>query len=113
MLRSLRLALLLWAGAVLAAPAQETASDTLLTVDHYLDWEQVADPQISPDGAQIVYTRRWVNKVDDKWDSALWIMSVDGSQDRKSTRLNSSHPSISYAVFCLKKKIMTQGLILL
>src|SRR5690348_17722399 len=26
------------------------------------------------------------------------------SLDRKSTRLNSSHPSISYAVFCLKKK---------
>src|SRR6266487_6008432 len=27
-----------------------------------------------------------------------------GGLDRKSTRLNSSHPSISYAVFCLKKK---------
>src|SRR5436853_4426431 len=27
-----------------------------------------------------------------------------GSQDRKSTRLNSSHLGISYAVFCLKKK---------
>src|SRR5438876_8126015 len=27
-----------------------------------------------------------------------------GTIDRKSTRLNSSHPSISYAVFCLKKK---------
>src|SRR5690348_18124733 len=27
--------------------------------------------------------------------------------DRKSTRLNSSHPSISYAVFCLKKKTTT------
>src|SRR5690348_3945181 len=27
-----------------------------------------------------------------------------GTRDRKSTRLNSSHPSISYAVFCLKKK---------
>src|SRR4051794_41827395 len=27
--------------------------------------------------------------------------------DRKSTRLNSSHPSISYAVFCLKKKTAT------
>src|SRR5690348_18196014 len=25
-------------------------------------------------------------------------------EDRKSTRLNSSHPSMSYAVFCLKKK---------
>src|SRR5690348_17713198 len=29
-------------------------------------------------------------------------------RDRKSTRLNSSHPSISYAVFCLKKKIKTR-----
>src|SRR6266852_5383654 len=28
----------------------------------------------------------------------------DGARDRKSTRLNSSHGSISYAVFCLKKK---------
>src|SRR5689334_24361428 len=28
-----------------------------------------------------------------------------GAADRKSTRLNSSHSSISYAVFCLKKKI--------
>src|SRR3712207_8967692 len=28
-----------------------------------------------------------------------------GGQDRKSTRLNSSHANISYAVFCLKKKI--------
>jgi len=71
-------------GQLLARPAraQETASDTLLTVDHYLDWEQVADPQISPDGSQIVYTRRWVNKIDDKWESALWIMSADGSHHR-------------------------------
>src|SRR5207249_8757737 len=30
---------------------------------------------------------------------------VIGTTDRKSTRLNSSHVSISYAVFCLKKKI--------
>src|SRR5438876_4368406 len=30
--------------------------------------------------------------------------------DRKSTRLNSSHPSISYAVFCLKKKKNTTTL---
>src|SRR3712207_8075336 len=29
------------------------------------------------------------------------------SSDRKSTRLNSSHANISYAVFCLKKKILT------
>src|SRR5256886_10149286 len=30
-----------------------------------------------------------------------------GAQDRKSTRLNSSHSQISYAVFCLKKKKKT------
>src|SRR5690606_41516947 len=30
-------------------------------------------------------------------------------QDRKSTRLNSSHVKISYAVFCLKKKNRSQG----
>src|SRR5438477_11579374 len=31
-------------------------------------------------------------------------IATDGHRDRKSTRLNSSHMSISYAVFCLKKK---------
>src|SRR5688572_32737885 len=30
--------------------------------------------------------------------------AIDTSRDRKSTRLNSSHSQISYAVFCLKKK---------
>src|SRR5690348_7900890 len=30
--------------------------------------------------------------------------AMNPARDRKSTRLNSSHPSISYAVFCLKKK---------
>src|SRR5690348_17577050 len=37
--------------------------------------------------------------------TAVGIVAVVGTLvDRKSTRLNSSHPSISYAVFCLKKK---------
>src|SRR5690348_17892366 len=36
----------------------------------------------------------------------LYLIRAELNQaaDRKSTRLNSSHPSISYAVFCLKKK---------
>src|SRR5690625_6775407 len=33
----------------------------------------------------------------------------DFNVDRKSTRLNSSHVAISYAVFCLKKKIISQS----
>src|ERR1039458_4448362 len=32
------------------------------------------------------------------------VMAADSTRDRKSTRLNSSHLGISYAVFCLKKK---------
>src|SRR2546428_3625398 len=35
--------------------------------------------------------------------------NVPGPDDRKSTRLNSSHDQISYAVFCLKKKMSTRG----
>src|SRR6266571_6143926 len=41
------------------------------------------------------------------WHSVLSRMR--GSTDRKSTRLNSSHMSISYAVFCLKKKQRNRG----
>src|SRR5437667_3852221 len=34
-------------------------------------------------------------------------------QDRKSTRLNSSHITISYAVFCLKKKMFQSGYVVI
>src|SRR3712207_8486297 len=34
----------------------------------------------------------------------LWFSIASRTTDRKSTRLNSSHANISYAVFCLKKK---------
>src|SRR5256886_13241106 len=41
------------------------------------------------------------------WDGAANSLGygTEMAQDRKSTRLNSSHSQISYAVFCLKKKI--------
>src|SRR5438270_7914407 len=44
--------------------------------------------------------------VDDKAEGAIWVDTLVRfrEQDRKSTRLNSSHSQISYAVFCLKKK---------
>lgn len=53
-----------------------------LSVADYLEFEEVQDPQVSPDGRQIVYTRRSVDKVNDSWDSALWIMDADGSRNR-------------------------------
>src|SRR5207249_11140660 len=44
------------------------------------------------------------------WNYVLWgfYNGVLLALDRKSTRLNSSHVSISYAVFCLKKKTIIQ-----
>src|SRR2546422_2761155 len=43
-------------------------------------------------------TRKWAKEHDYRLIKGLWAL------DRKSTRLNSSHGYISYAVFCLKKK---------
>src|SRR2546429_731342 len=42
---------------------------------------------------------------------AAFLGDGDGEADRKSTRLNSSHGYISYAVFCLKKKHNTPRLL--
>jgi len=81
-MRSVVMAALLVLPLPSVAVSQETASDTLLTVNHYLDWEQVADPQLSPDGSQIIYTRRWVNRVEDRWDAGLWIVNADGTKNR-------------------------------
>src|SRR4029078_4380862 len=44
-------------------------------LEQYLDWEEVQAPQLSPDGTQIVYTRRWVDKMNDKWASAVWLVN--------------------------------------
>src|SRR3712207_7619957 len=40
--------------------------------------------------------------------AAGWSVAALDFEDRKSTRLNSSHANISYAVFCLKKKKNTK-----
>src|SRR2546430_10977196 len=44
------------------------------------------------------------NRVHDERDDAARRLPWGARPDRKSTRLNSSHSQISYAVFCLKKK---------
>src|SRR2546422_7676049 len=38
------------------------------------------------------------------WHDRVGVIAAQPGEDRKSTRLNSSHGYISYAVFCLKKK---------
>src|SRR5438876_3835909 len=48
----------------------------------------------------IVFDNQGIGASEGKTPTSVEAMA----RDRKSTRLNSSHPSISYAVFCLKKK---------
>src|SRR5690606_4565531 len=48
--------------------------------------------------------RIYSNLKDIETERRNFILTEDPTSDRKSTRLNSSHVKISYAVFCLKKK---------
>ena len=63
------------------ASSQTDAVTKKLTLEMYLDLESVSNPQISPDGARIVYTRGWVDKMNDRRESSIWIMNADGSKN--------------------------------
>src|SRR5690554_7589070 len=52
----------------------------------------------------IVYTKTWKALLNSIPENTTGMELLKYGQDRKSTRLNSSHVRISYAVFCLKKK---------
>ncbi|MBC7895434.1 MAG: S9 family peptidase [Cytophagaceae bacterium] len=71
-------ALVALSGASLSAQAPSNK----ITLDQYLEWETVQAPRISPDGKQIVYGRRWVDKINDRWETTQWIMNTDGSRNR-------------------------------
>ncbi len=59
-----------------------SAANNRLDLDLYWELETVSDPQLSPDGAQIIYTRGWIDKVNDKRETSLWVMNADGSKNR-------------------------------
>src|SRR3712207_7012814 len=46
---------------------------------------------------------QWGREIE-RFSDESYVVITGSKQDRKSTRLNSSHANISYAVFCLKKK---------
>src|SRR3712207_8739739 len=63
------------------------------------------------DGTQAGRRGAWRGGHRPRWPEArLCERRRRGCADRKSTRLNSSHANISYAVFCLKKKILLSSL---
>lgn len=64
-----------------------------LSVDTIFDWRTVADPEISPDGKQIVYVYGWTDKVNDTTRSNLWIVNVDTRENRPLTEGNEQRDS--------------------
>jgi dipeptidyl aminopeptidase/acylaminoacyl peptidase len=76
MLRLASLALLFSFAATIAAQG------ATLTIDKMLDWETASSPRLSPDGKQVVWTRSWVDRIEDRTQSDLWIMNADGARAR-------------------------------
>lgn len=85
-MKSFRFVLLAMVLSALAwqAPAPVLAQDDIrtLSLETYLDMESVSNPQISPDGSRIVYTRGWIDRMNDSRESSIWIMNADGSRNR-------------------------------
>jgi dipeptidyl aminopeptidase/acylaminoacyl peptidase len=68
--------------AIPATVAGQSGEMRTISLEMYLDLETVSDPQISPDGTEIVYTRGWIDKMNDSRESSIWIMNADGSKNR-------------------------------
>ena len=82
-LNKFSIAVLVAASALSAAEIGKTPEPIRkISLGMYLDMVNVSDPEISPDGKQIVFTRRWVDKMNDKYESALYIMNSDGGRQR-------------------------------
>ena len=93
---SITFALMVPAG--MSAQVNEAAaeSDRLQYLDVF-EMEVAADPQISPDGSQIVYVRRGFDIMTDQSRTALWTLASDGTNHRALTDGNSGVGSPSWS----------------
>ncbi|HEX4945790.1 MAG TPA: S9 family peptidase, partial [Blastocatellia bacterium] len=64
------------------------AQPNKLTINDVFNLELASDPQISPDGKQIIYVRQFADIMADKRCSNLWIINFDGSDNRPITTGN-------------------------
>src|SRR5690606_40609457 len=88
-------------GGIMAAAHEGAGLDNSLGLNITLPFEQHANPTVDGTNNLLSFHFFFVRKL-------FFIKEADAlvlcPGDRKSTRLNSSHVKISYAVFCLKKK---------
>ncbi|MCK5944880.1 MAG: S9 family peptidase [Planctomycetes bacterium] len=71
--------------APIAAQQDTAAPQRILQLEDYLDWERVGSPRISPSGRHVVYTRSWVDQLQDRWRSELWILDLENDERRELT----------------------------
>jgi dipeptidyl aminopeptidase/acylaminoacyl peptidase len=64
-----------------------------LKLDDLTRFRNVSDPQISPDGQWVAYTVSTTNAKDDKSNSHIWMVNIDGSTDRQITFSQDSESS--------------------
>ena len=77
---------------VAAEKPSEPQSNRLRPVELF-DLEIASDPQISPNGDQIVFVRAFSDIMKDRYRSDLWIVNHDGSELRALTSGNTSNTS--------------------
>src|SRR5690554_7313237 len=86
-----------------------TRADALQLMQEWTESESLRKHMLSVEAAVVAYARKF-GADEEEWAMAGLLHDLDYERypnpllDRKSTRLNSSHVRISYAVFCLKKK---------
>src|SRR5947207_9509235 len=92
-------------GKVPKRPNLEEGADTNFAPAYY----EFGMRKIERDPQKAADAFYWATRLDPAWAQPVYarriaLLMADPRLDRKSTRLNSSHTVISYAVFCLKKK---------
>ncbi len=77
------------AGLFIAAASNAAQNPPKLLDDEtYMEMESVGGPAISPDGKNIIFSRTWVDKLNDRSASNLWITDVEGKRIRELTTGN-------------------------